>query len=97
MPYGYLDRDSGRMDNWSEHGEFGGDHGDTPRVYECEAPDCRHHGMAMDDGDMERCQDCEGWFCPTHRVMEKGGHYDVCLACRHQQDIDAVTPKYGND
>ena len=66
-----------------------------PRAYECEAHDCRATDARVDDGGtMEQCQDCESYFCPAHRVMEKGGRYDVCLACRHQQEIDAVSPRF---
>lgn len=70
-------------------------HHDHPTVYVCEHANCRTVGFkADDDGTMEQCPDCEAYTCAEHRTMSKTGRYDVCLSCRDQEEIDAVTPRF---
>lgn len=68
---------------------------DTPRVYVCEYENCRTVGFkADDDGTMDQCQQCEAYTCAEHRTMNKACNGEVCVSCREQEEIDAVTPRF---
>lgn len=42
----------------------------------------------------EQCQSCMAWFKPADLVPDKDCRTEVCVKCRHQQDIDATTPRF---
>ena len=58
------------------------------------AQELRDAADALTRAGYEACAICERWFKFDTMVPDMAFHTVICVGCRHQQDIDAVTPRF---